>query len=188
MDKQYKSYKQVGCPAFFVIKSRMQTIEQQITNLIEENLTDMGFELVLVRLKGVNSKVVEILIDKLDDRKVTIEDCTKASNAISAILDVEDLITDPYYLEVSSSGVERPLVKFENYKRFLGREAKVKLKELLGGRTRYQGKIIEAENNKVYLKCEDQAVEIDYDLIKSANLVLTEEMFKKLLSSENNGR
>lgn len=165
----------------------MQTIEHQITNLIEESLTDMGFELVLVRLnKGVNSKVVEILIDKLDNQKVTVEDCAKASNTISAILDVEDLITDPYHLEVSSSGVERPLVKFENYSRFLGREVKVKLNELLNGRTRYQGKIIRAENNKVYLKCEDHEVEIDYDLIKNANLVLTEEMFKKLLASTQN--
>lgn len=164
----------------------MQTIEQQITNLIEESINDMGFELVLVRLKGVNFKVVEILIDKLDNQRITVEDCAKASNTISAILDVEDLITDPYNLEVSSSGVERPLVKFENYSRFLGQEVKVKLKELLNGRTRYQGKITRAENNKIYLKCEDCEVEIDYDLIKNANLVLTEEMFKKLLASTQN--
>jgi len=162
----------------------MQTIEQQITDLIEESLTDIGFELVLVRFKGVNYKTVEILIDRLNDQKVTIEDCTKASNIISAILDVEDLIADAYHLEVSSSGIERPLVKFENYNRFLGREIKVKLKELLNGKTRYQGKIIKAEDNKVYLKCEDQEVQIDYDLIKSSNLVLTEEMFKKLLGNE----
>lgn len=162
--------------------SRMQTIEQQITNLIEETLTDMGFELVLVRIKGVNSKVVEILIDKLDGAKVTVEDCSKASNTISAILDVEDLIADAYYLEVSSSGVERPLVKFENYSRFLGREIKVKLKELLNGKTRYQGKIIKTEDNKIYLKCEEQEIVIDYNLIKNANLVLTEEIFKKLLN------
>lgn len=175
----------VGYPTFFVTKLQMQTIEQQITDLIEETLIDMGFELVLVRVKGLSCKVVEILIDKLDDQKVTVEDCTKASNTISAILDVEDLIEEAYYLEVSSSGVERPLVKFENYKRFAGREIKIKLKELLNGRSRYQGTIIEAKDDKVYLKWENQEVIINYDLIKSANLVLTEEMFKKLLGSEN---
>ena len=187
MDKQYKNHKQVGLSHLFCYKSqRMQTIEHQITDLIEETLKDMGFELVLVRVKGLNSKIVEILIDKLDDQKVTVEDCTKISNTISAILDVEDLIEEAYYLEVSSSGVERPLVKFENYKRFVGREVKIKLKELLNGRSRYQGVIIEAKDNKVYLKWEDQEIVIDYDLIKSANLVLTEEMFKKLLGSTQN--
>lgn len=175
----------VGYPTFFVTNLQMQTIEQQITDLIEETLRDMGLELVLVRLKGINSKTVEILIDRLDDQKVTVEDCAKASNTIAAILDVEDLIEEAYYLEVSSSGVERPLVKFENYKRFTGREVKIKIKELLNGRSRYQGTIIEAKDDKVYLKWENQEVIINYDLIKSANLVLTEEMFKKLLGSEN---
>ena len=160
----------------------MQTIEQQITNVIEESLTDMGFELVLVKFKGVNPKVVEILIDSLNGERISVEDCTKASRTISAILDVEDLIEAAYSLEVASSGLERPLVKFENYNRFLEREVKIKLKELLNGKTRYQGKIIKAENNKIYLKCEEQEeVLIDYDLIKNANLVLTEEVFKKLL-------
>ncbi|AAU04010.1 ribosome maturation factor RimP [Rickettsia typhi] len=161
----------------------MQTIEQQITNIIEESLTDMGFELVLVKFKGVNTKVVEILIDSLNGNKISIEDCTNVSRTISAILDVEDLIEDAYSLEVSSSGIERKLVKFENYNRFLGREVKVKLKALLNGKTLYQGKIIKAENNKIYLKCAEQEVLIDFNLIKNANLVLTEEVFKKLLGS-----
>ena len=56
----------------------MPTIEQQITNVIEESLMDMGFELVFVKLKGVNSKVVEILIDSLNCEKVSVEDCTKS--------------------------------------------------------------------------------------------------------------
>ncbi len=176
----------VGYPTFFVTNLQMQTIEQQIADLIEEALRDIGFELVLVRVKDLNYKIVEILIDRLDDQKVTVEDCAKASNTISAILDVEDLIEEAYSLEVSSSGVERLLVKFENYKRFVGREVKIKLKKLLNGRSRYQGMIIEAKDDKVYLKWEDQEIIINYNLIKSANLVLTEEMFKKLLGSTKN--
>ncbi|AFE51047.1 ribosome maturation factor RimP [Rickettsia prowazekii] len=161
----------------------MQTIAQQITNIIEESLTDMGFELVLVKFKGVSPKVVEVLIDSLNGNKISIEDCTNVSRTISAILDVEDLIEKAYSLEVSSSGIERTLVKFENYNRFLGREVKIKLKELLNGKTLYQGKIIKAENNKIYLKCAEQEVSIDFNLIRNANLVLTEEVFKKLLGS-----
>lgn len=173
----------MGHPAFFVTTLQMETIEQQLTTLIEETLIDMGFELVLLRFKGTHFKILEILIDKPSGEKVTVDDCSKASHTISAILDVEDLIEDAYSLEISSSGLERPLVKFENYQRFLGREVKIKLKELLNGKIRYQGKIIKAENYKIHLKCEEQEIIIDYNLIKSANLVLTDELFKKLLSS-----
>nr|WP_253307498.1 ribosome maturation factor RimP [Rickettsia endosymbiont of Ceutorhynchus assimilis] len=162
----------------------MQSIEQQIISLIEETLTTMGFEPVVVRLRGLNYKTLEILIDRLDGEKVTIEDCRKVSQNISAILDVEDIIDDAYNLEVSSSGVERPLVKFEDYNRFSGREVNIKLKALLNGKTRYQGKIIKAEDDKVYVNLKGEELVIDFNLIKNASLVLTDEMFKELLGKK----
>ncbi|WP_341792810.1 MULTISPECIES: ribosome maturation factor RimP [unclassified Rickettsia] len=162
----------------------MQSIEQQIISLIEETLTTMGFEPVVVRLRGLNYKTLEILIDRLDGEKVTIEDCRKVSQNISAILDVEDIIDDAYNLEVSSSGVERPLVKFEDYNRFSGREVNIKLKALLNGKTRYQGKIIKAEDDKVYVNLKGEELVINFNLIKNASLVLTDEMFKELLGKK----
>ncbi|WP_342269602.1 ribosome maturation factor RimP [Rickettsia endosymbiont of Orchestes rusci] len=162
----------------------MQSIEQEIISLIEETLTTMGFEPVVVRLRGLNYKTLEILIDRLDGEKVTIEDCRKVSQNISAILDVEDIIDDAYNLEVSSSGVERPLVKFEDYNRFSGREVNIKLKALLNGKTRYQGKIIKAEDDKVYVNLKGEELVIDFNLIKNASLVLTDEMFKELLGKK----
>ncbi|MFY9589672.1 ribosome maturation factor RimP [Rickettsia endosymbiont of Halotydeus destructor] len=162
----------------------MQTIEQQITGVIEETLTTMGFELVIVRLRGMNFKILEILIDRLDGEKVTVEDCGQVSQNISAILDVEDIIDEAYNLEVSSSGVERPLVKFADYNRFSGREVNIKLKALLNGKTRYQGKIIKGEDNKIYINFQGEEVILDFDLIKNASLVLTDEMFKELLDKK----
>ncbi|MCC8369588.1 MAG: ribosome maturation factor RimP [Rickettsia endosymbiont of Oxypoda opaca] len=162
----------------------MPSIEQQITSLIEETLTIMGFELVVVRLRGLNYKILEILIDRLDGEKVTIEDCRRVSQNISAILDVEDIIDDAYNLEVSSSGAERPLVKFADYNRFSGREVNIKLKALLNGKTRYQGKIIKAEDDKVYVNLKGEELVIDFNLIKNASLVLTDEMFKELLGKK----
>lgn len=162
----------------------MQTIEQKIIDNIEETINDMGFELVIVRLKGTTSKILEILIDRLNDEKVTIEDCEEVSQNISAILDVEGIIEEAYSLEVSSSGLERPLVKFDNFIRFTGREVKIKLTELLKNKSRYKGKIIKAENNIIYLKLEEGEIAIDYNLIKSANLILTDEIFQKLLNKK----
>ncbi len=163
----------------------MQNIlEEKIAEIIAPTVGDMGFELVIVRIRGTNFKTLEILIDKLNEEKLAISECQEVSRHISALLDIEDLIDGAYCLEVSSSGIERPLVKFENYIRFVGREVKIKLKELLNGESRYQGKIIKAEDNKVYLRVINTEISIDYNLIKNARLVLTDKMFKELLNQQ----
>jgi len=159
----------------------MQTIEQKITSIIQDTLMDLGFEIVKITLRGSSFKVVEILIDRLDGQKITVQDCRTASKNISALLDVEDIISDKYLLEVSSAGIERPLVKFEDYIRFSGSEVNIKLKESLNGQTRYQGKILKAEDNKIYLHIKGKDIIISFDLIKNASLVFTDKMFQELL-------
>lgn len=159
-----------------------ETIEEKITAIIKATLDNLGFEIVRVRLQGANFKVLEILIDRLDEQKITLADCRLASLNISALLDVEDIIKDKYYLEVASAGIERPLVKIEDYIKFLGREVKVRLKKQLEGAGHYQGKIAKVEDNKVYLDIKGQILIINLELIKSSNLILTDEMFKKLLN------
>ncbi|WP_250311246.1 ribosome maturation factor RimP [Rickettsia endosymbiont of Oedothorax gibbosus] len=163
----------------------MKTIEQQIINAIQDNLKDLGFDLVKVTLKGSSHKVLEVLIDRLDGNKVNIIDCRNVSRNISALLDVEDIINDKYFLEICSAGIERPLIKFEDYTRFIGREATIKLKELLNGQTRYQGKIIKAENNKIYLNSNGKDIVFSFDMIKKTSLVLTDEMFKNLMNKKS---
>ncbi len=179
----------VGLTPPFLLKSLniyvvMQTIEQQIIDAVQDNLKDLGFDLVKVTLKGSTHKVLEILIDRLDGEKVTIIDCRNSSRIISALLDVEDIISDKYFLEVSSAGIERPLIKFEDYTRFLGREATIKLKELLNGQTRYQGKIVKAEDNKIHLNNHGEDIVFSFDMIKKASLVLTDEMFRNLMNKK----
>lgn len=179
----------VGLTPPFLLKSLniyvvMQTIEQQIIDAVQDNLKDIGFDLVKVTLKGSTHKVLEILIDRLDGKKVTIIDCRNSSRIISALLDVEDIISDKYFLEVSSAGIERPLIKFEDYTRFLGREATIKLKELLNGQTRYQGKIVKAEDNKIHLNNHGEDIVFSFDMIKKASLVLTDEMFRNLMNKK----
>lgn len=179
----------VGLTPPFLLKSLniyvvMQTIEQQIIDTVQDNLKDIGFDLVKVTLKGSTHKVLEILIDRLDGKKVTIIDCRNSSRIISALLDVENIISDKYFLEVSSAGIERPLIKFEDYTRFLGREATIKLKELLNGQTRYQGKIVKAEDNKIHLNNHGEDIVFSFDMIKKASLVLTDEMFRNLMNKK----
>jgi ribosome maturation factor RimP len=160
----------------------MQITEQEITDIIEESLNDLGFDLVKVTLKGSVNKVLEILIDRLDGDKISVIDCRNASRHISAVLDVEDVISDKYFLEVSSAGVERPLIKFKDYARFIDREVTIKLKELVNARTRYNGRILKAEDNQIYLMSDGEEIVVLFDKIKKANLVLTDEMFKNLVN------
>lgn len=160
----------------------MPIIEQQIIEIIQETLETLGFDLIKVTLKGTTHKVLEILIDRIDGEKVSIQDCKNVSHNVSALLDVEDIIADKYFLEVASAGIERPLIKFQDYIRFQGREVNIKLKSLLKEQHRYQGKIMKAENDQIYLATSTGEIVILFDMIKKASLVLTEEMFKNLMT------
>ena len=92
-------------------------MEQRVTNLIESTVTTLGFDIVKVIIHGTSTKVVEILIERIDGEKVQVNDCQIVSRNISAVLDVEDIIPGKYFLEVSSAGVERPLVKITDFEK-----------------------------------------------------------------------
>lgn len=160
-----------------------QSVERRVTTIIKDTVSTLGFDLVKVSLQGTSSNVLEILIDRLDNTKVSIADCKVVSKNISALLDVEDVISDKYYLHVASCGIERPLVKFEDYYRFLNCDIKVKLKEPVEGKAKYKGVILKAENNNIEIITEDKKIiSIAFGNIKGANLVLTDEMFRNLLN------
>ena len=118
-------------------------MEEKIRLLVEPVIDSLGLELVKVNFQGGSRKVLEILIDRKDGNKVQVKDCREVSKNVSAILDVEDIIKDKYFLEVASAGIERPLVKLQDFERFLGREIRLKLKEPHNGKISFKGKLIE---------------------------------------------
>lgn len=157
-------------------------MEDKIIHLIEGALRDLGLEVVKVTFHGGGRKVLEVLIDRIDGDKVKVKDCRDASRNISAILDVEDVIKDKYFLEVSSAGIERPLVKLQDFERFVGREIKIRLKEPHNNNSSFKGKLLEVKDNDIIIKSKNVTLTFAYDNIKGANLILTDEMFKKILS------
>ena len=173
------------CPPFLFMlltKIVMQTIEQQVVEAVRDTVENLGFDLVKVTFKGSVHKILEILIDRIDGKQIAVGDCRSVSRHVSAILDVEDIIADKYYLEVSSAGIERPLTQFKDYIRFAGKEVNIKLSESLNGQTRYQGKIVQAIDNKIHLGIKEETVIIPFEIIKKSSLVLTDEMFRSLLN------
>ncbi len=160
-------------------------MEEKIAQLIEGTIHMLGYELVKVTVHGTREKTVEVMIERLDEQKVQLSDCQLVSTNISVIMDVEDVVDGKYYLEVSSAGVERPLVKLNDYIKFSGRDAKVRLKLQVHDRLNIRGQILGVNNSKVIMKVSSEEIEIEFENIKSGKLVLTDELFKQLLKKKN---
>jgi ribosome maturation factor RimP len=161
--------------------------EIKIFNLLEPTIELMGFELVLVNITNHAPKMVKIIIDSKNSIKLTIGDCKKVSRIIGPMFDIEDIFPDKYILEVSSAGIERPLVKIADYAKFIGRYVLIKLHQSLDGKKIHQGLLMPIEDDNIVLQVQEDKVQnlkkICFDNIKAANLVLTDEMFKAILKN-----
>ncbi|MBP5858704.1 ribosome maturation factor RimP [Marivibrio halodurans] len=155
-------------------------IEARIRELIEPAIEEMGFEIVRVRYSGSKRPTLQIMADRKDEAPISVDDCADISRAVSAILDVDDPIPDAYSLEVSSPGIDRPLVRPRDYERFAGFEAKVELARMTGGQKRFRGMLAGIEEGDVLLDMtEDGAkqttrVRLPFTEIATAKLVLTD--------------
>ncbi len=157
-------------------------MEKKIAELIEDLINDFGFDLVKINVNGsIDNRIVEILIESKDGSMIQVGDCQKISRNISAILDVEDIIKGKYFLEVSSAGVERPLVKLADYERFKGRDAKIRLHEAFNGNINFKGTLLGVEEEKIMLQSKNIVLKFDFDAIKNAKLIMTDKLFRELL-------
>jgi len=161
-------------------------MERKIAKLIESTINDLGFGIVKIAINGSANKIVEIFIERLDGVKIEVGECQLVSRNISAILDVEDIISGNYFLEVSSAGLERPLVKLVDFERYADSEVKIRLKEAHNGNLSFRGKLLGVEDEKIKLKSKNIELKFDFENIKKANLVLTDEMFRELLNKNKN--
>jgi ribosome maturation factor RimP len=148
----------------------------RIETIITEPLTARGYTVVRVQLTGGNRKVLQIMIERLDDQPINVDDCSTVSRLVSVLLDVQDPIKDPYTLEVSSAGLERPLVKSQDYQRFCGETIVVTTQQLVNGRKRFQGRLASATENEITLEVLEASSEaptlvtIEMDNIRAAKL------------------
>lgn len=155
---------------------------EKITQLIEPVLQDRGFELVRVSYQGNdNNNTLQVMAEHKDGQNMTADDCESLSRALSAILDVEDIIAGRYLLEVTSPGIDRPLVKLQDYDRFKGREAKIETLLPIDGRKRFKGLLKGVQGNQVLIDFEGNEIAIDFSAISKAKLVLTDELVAQLL-------
>lgn len=145
-------------------------ISQKITALIEPTLHTMGLDLVQVNFKKTGKWVLEVIIERTDGAPVAIEDCVDASHEISALLDVEDPIDRSYHLEVSSPGLDRPLLKVGDYERFKGENVKIKTFAPLEGRRKFKGVLLGIQGEIVWISEDGVDIEIVFSNIAQARL------------------
>jgi ribosome maturation factor RimP len=161
----------------------------RIAELIAPALSAMGFDLVRVRLSGAKRLVLQVMAER-GDGTMSIEDCSEASRVISAILDVEDPITSAYTLEVSSPGIDRPLVRAADYVRFAGFEAKLETAAPIDGQRRFRGRLLGLEDQMVRIAVDGDEVGIPFAAITTGKLVLTDDLIAASLKQSkqpNNG-
>ncbi len=157
----------------------------RVAALIEPALSDRGFRLVRVAVSGREGKTLQIMAERADGT-MTIEDCEAISKEISPLLDVHDPIAGSYRLEVSSPGIDRPLVRPIDFEHWAGHEAKIELKEPIDGRRRFRGILEGFEDGEVRLEVDlDQVgkhvIGLPVGLIADARLVLTDELIREAL-------
>ena len=152
---------------------------ERVAKLIEPVLEDMGFRLVRVRMTGQDGSTLQIMADRAD-RAIGIDDCELISRAVSPLLDVEDPVANTYRLEVSTPGIDRPLVRPSDFETWAGHEAKVEMAELIDGQRRFRGELEGFEDGEVRLFCDrpdtgDRVlIGLPFDQIAQAKLVLTD--------------
>jgi len=152
----------------------MELIET-ITTTIEPALTDMGYELVRVSINGAEMQTVQIMAERADRANMTLDDCEKISHTASALLDVADPFRGRWVLEVSSPGIDRPLVKPNDYDRFKGEEIKVELNTDIDGRKRFKGVLKGIQGTKITMDFEGQDITFDFADVAKAKLTFKDE-------------
>lgn len=145
-------------------------IETKLRDLLASVTTNLGYEFVGCELHGQGrSSLLRVYIDK--ESGVTVDDCSRVSRQISAMLDVEDPIQGRYVLEVSSPGIDRPLFELEQYRKYVGQKIKVRVRAPINNKRNFVGTLITIENENIELLMDEGKIVLAFSEIEKAKLI-----------------
>lgn len=164
----------------------MTPLEDRLTDLVGPVAETAGYELVRVRVTGGKTKTLQVMAER-PDHTMTAEDCATLSRALSAMLEEADPIEGQYNLEVSSPGIDRPLVRLKDFEAWQGWPAKLELNRMVEGRKRFAGVVAGVEDGMAAFDIDGETETALFPLewIASAKLVLTEELIRESLKQGN---
>ena len=157
--------------------------EKKLFEIINPILSDMGFELVRLRLISNKEITLQIMAAR-PDGYINVDECAEISTGISAVLDVEDPILDTYNLEVSSPGIDRPLTRIKDFEAFEGYEAKIETVDLIEGQKRFKGTLAGINGSEILINLDEGTIGLEFDWLAEAKLVLTDELVKEMLKQK----
>ena len=154
----------------------------QIANLAEPVLAELGFRLVRVMISGRDGMTVQVMAERANGT-ITVEDCAAISRRLSPLLDAHDPLPGRYRLEVSSPGIDRPLVRPSDFRDWTGHAAKIEMQQAIAGRKRFTGRIegVEGDEVKILERDGGQSIKLDLTRIAEARLVLTDDLIRETL-------
>jgi ribosome maturation factor RimP len=163
-----------------------QGVAARVAAIVEPVLIASGYRLVRVKVSGLDGCTVQIMAER-PDGTMKVEDCEIVSRALSPVLDVSDPIDRAYRLEVSSPGMDRPLVRRSDFERFAGHELKVEMAVAINGRRRFRGLLLGVEGETARIRRsdaapgEDSEVALPIEDMSEAKLVLTDALIAESL-------
>lgn len=172
---------------------RESGIDARIALIVEPVLSAIGYRLVRVRLTGQNGLTLQIMAERADGT-MTVEDCETVSRAVSPALDVDDPIDKAYHLEVSSPGIDRPLVRKSDFANWQGHLVKLETSVMVAERKRFRGRIAAADDTGITIDRdapgygEEPTVRVPFDAISEARLILTDDLIRDALSKDNQAK
>jgi len=148
----------------------LATLEQRLTQLLEPPVEALGYELWGIEyVRAGKHSTLRVYIDSPEG--ITVEDCAEVSYQISSVLDVEDPISSEYFLEVSSPGLERPLIKLAHFQKYIGHEVALTLRMAVNNRRKYKGVIKQVDGEMITLTVEGNDEIMAFANIQQANLI-----------------
>jgi ribosome maturation factor RimP len=154
-------------------------VEERVIALIEPTAESLGFRIVRVRLSGQRRKRLQIMAERLSDGQMSVDDCGRLSRALSPVFDLEDPIQGEFDLEISSPGIDRPLMRVEDFERFIGHEAKLETAAITDGRRRFKGVIKSVEGDVIVLATDQGETRLHFAALSDARLVLTDRLIEE---------
>jgi ribosome maturation factor RimP len=159
-------------PFFFISYTIMKNVATTLSERLKSLVNAMGYEFVGCELQGQSRHaVLRIYIDT--DKGVTLTDCSKISQQVSAMLDVEDPIQGQYSLEVSSPGLNRPLFELAHYQKQIGKRIKVRACANIHKRRNFAGVLVRVEGNDIHLLVDGEEIVLPFADIEKANVIET---------------
>jgi ribosome maturation factor RimP len=161
-------------------------LSARVAGIVEPVIESLGYRLVRVRVTGSDGCTVQVMAERADGT-MTIEDCEICSRALSPVLDANDPVDRAYRLEISSPGIDRPLVRQSDFVRYANNFVKIEMAVAVGGRKRFRGQLLGAEGNVARIRRDDDAAGETADIMlpieemAEAKLVLTDALIAESL-------